>query len=381
MPVTHIAPELRLFAGPDVLTRLPRELQRQGARRALVVCGRSMSASPHLETVKQSLGSALAGVYPGVKAHSPVSAAAGAADALAGHQADAIVALGGGSAAVTARAAAIFLAEGRDLSRIATHRDAAGKMISPRLSRPKLPIFNLPTTPTTAVVKAGTAVFDPDSHRRFALFDPKTRASAILLDPALLASSPAGLARTAALDALAVAVDGLLSRRGDAIADALLIHAVRLLTTHLERLTDDDGPALRETLSMAAVLSGRGTDLTGTGLTTVLGHAIGARHQVDNGTVKAILLPHTVRFVLDQNPKGAANLTLALGTASQAAIPDRLHSLTTSLGIPPSLSEIGLASADLPAIAERAMGDWFLKDSPRKIDGTRDIVTLLADAL
>ena len=57
------------------------------------------------------------------------------------------------------------------------------KLHSPKLLAPKLPQFIVPTTPTTAMVKAGSAVFDPATGERLALFDPKTRAHAIFIDP------------------------------------------------------------------------------------------------------------------------------------------------------------------------------------------------------
>jgi alcohol dehydrogenase class IV len=98
---------------------------------------------------------------------------------------------------VTARAATIVLAEGEDQARLSTSRDASGRMHSPKLRAAKLPQFVVPTTPTTAIVKAGCAVFDPTAGRRLALFDPKTRAQAIFVHPDLVASAPDDLVTSA----------------------------------------------------------------------------------------------------------------------------------------------------------------------------------------
>lgn len=331
--------------------------------------------------LRNALGALHVGTFSGVQAHSPVPSVSEGATFLKDCKADAIIAVGGGSAAVTSRAAAIFLAEGGDLAVIATHRDDSGKMHSPRLSKPKLPQFIVPTTPTTAVVKAGTAVFDPAAGQRRSLFDPKTRATAIFLHPEFLRTSSPEMALKTSLDTLCVAVDGLISRRGDPIADALLIHAIRLLATALPQLTHNDSDALRETLSMAAVLCGRGTDQTGTGLTTVLGHAIGANHHVENGTAKALLLPHVLRFTEGHNPQGFANLALALGLSNPADAAGTLQGLFLNLGLPDRLSSIGIAQDAIAGIAERAMLDWFLRDCPRKITDGAEIASLLAEAL
>lgn len=381
MPFSHVSPELRIFSGPDSLSRIERELARLGASRAVIFCGRTLSASPLIEMVRAGMGARHAGTFAGVKAHSPVPAVAEGAAFLRAHDADAVVAVGGGSAVVSARAATIFLAEGDDLSKIATFRDATGRMSSPRLSQPKLPQLIVPTTPNTAVVKAGTAVFDPADSRRHALFDPKTRAGAVFVQPDMLATAPADLLLSASLDTLSLAIDGLISRTGDPVADALLIHAVRLLMAGLPRLRDADTPALREELTMAALLCGRGTDHTGAGVTTVLGHAIGANHHVENGTVKATLLPHAMRFNAGHNDAGFANLALALGVDSADGVAPALEAFNTTMGLPRTLTELEIPESAFDEIAGRSMLDWFLTGNPRKVSDPQELVTLLRGAL
>jgi hypothetical protein len=53
---------------------------------------------------------------------------------------------------------------------------------SPRLLAPKPPIINIPTTPNSAVNRAGTGLKNPDLDHRMEYFDPKTRPQAIVLD-------------------------------------------------------------------------------------------------------------------------------------------------------------------------------------------------------
>jgi len=381
MPFNHVSTELRIFSARDCLSRLDRELARLGCSRAVIFCGRTMSTSPLIDMVRDGMGDRFAGTFAGVKAHSPVPAVAEGARFLRDQNADAVVAVGGGSAVVCARASTIFLAEGEDLSKIATFRDNAGKMLSPRLSAAKLPQLIVPTTPNTAVVKAGTAVFDPVDARRYALFDPKTRAGAVFVQPDLIASAPADLVLTASLDTLSLAIDGLISRTGDPVADALLIHAIRLLVNGLPRLATGDTTDLREELTMAALLCGRGTDHTGAGVTTVLGHAIGANHHVENGTVKAVLLPHTMRFNAGHNEKGFANLALALGVDAPDDIAPALEAFNRRMNLPHTLGALDIPEDALAEIAERSMLDWFLTGNPRKVTNPEDLVALMRAAL
>lgn len=379
----HLAPPLRLFHGPDSLAMLPRELARLGCRRALIVCGASLAreGSP-LGLVRSVLADLCVGVFSGVRGHSPLPAVDEAVKMLAQTQADAVVAVGGGSAIVTARAAGILLAEARDIRGLCTLQSADGKLVSPKLMAPKLPQFVVPTTPTTACVKAGSAVFDPASGERLALYDPKMRAQALFMHPELLRSAPAALVRTAGLNALAMAVEGLESESGDPVSDALLMHALRLLAQALPASDDD---STRSDMAMAALLCGQGTDFAGGGMASVLGHAIGARFGVENGLANAILLPHTMRFNVLMTAARLHKIAAALGRdgPDDAAPEQALASVTQLLArlhLPARLRDAGVPAEALGDIAHHAMNDWFLRSNPRPVADARELLQVLEAA-
>src|SRR5688500_15682107 len=96
----HITPPLRIFHGPDSLGMLGRELERLGSRRAVVFCG-PWAEGPLLDAVQSGIGDRCAGVFKGVRAHSPLTSVEGAARELKRLEADAAIALGGGSSIVT----------------------------------------------------------------------------------------------------------------------------------------------------------------------------------------------------------------------------------------------------------------------------------------
>ena len=381
----HVAPPFRLFSGPDSLGALDRELGRRGCGRAVIVCGGTLSRSPLLELVRGAARDRIAGVFAGVRPHSPLPAVLEAVAALRERRADAAIAIGGGSAVVTARAATILLAEDRPVEELATRIDAAGRMISPRLVAPKIPNLIVPTTPTTAAVKAGTAVLDPEHKVRRALFDPKTRAQALFVHPDLLLSTPASLAISASLDTLCLAVEGLMSRISDPLADAPLIHAVRLLRQTLAEPALETDPEVRARLMVAAILAGQGTDFTGAGVATVLGHAIGATHEAENGVAKSIVLPAAIRFNAEAAGEGLAKVATALGLP--AATPDvagaciaSLEGLAARIGTPRRLRDLGIARASLPDIAARGMGDWFLRGNARPVTDAAVLERMLAES-
>lgn len=299
---------------------------------------------------------------------------------------DPVIAVGGGSAIVTARAASIVLAEGGEVHALCTARGPDGRLRSPKLPAQKLPQFVVPTTPTTAAVKAGSAVLDPATRSRLALFDPKTRAQAVFVHPDLLATAPRRLVTGAGLHSFAMAVEGLLSPSGDAISDALLAHAAAMLASGLPALGDCDSDAARGSLVMAALMVGHATDFTGAGIALPLGHAISARFGIDNGMVNAILVPHVLRFNAQAAPDGVATLVRALQVQvppHQDAVPQlvaTLQDVATRAGAPLRLREIGVDRASLPQLADVAMQDWFVKDNPRPVRDAADLRGVLEAA-
>jgi alcohol dehydrogenase class IV len=375
----HASPPLRVFQGPDSLRFLPRELDRLGSRRAVVMCGSSLARNDALlGQVLAAMADRCAGVLPGVKAHSPAPAVEDAARELRRLEADAVVAIGGGSAIVTARAASILLAERGGLASLATSVDADGRLRSPRLLAPKIPQIVVPTTPTTALVRAGSAVFDPAAGERRALFDPKTRAQAIFIHPDFAASAPQALTVGAALNTFAFVLEGLLCPAGDPIADALLMHGLRLTAQILPDPALARDAALRCDLILAAVIGGQGSNATGAGIVTTLGHVIGARHGVENGVANCIVLPHALRFNGAAAAPGMAKLAAALGLAPDTeAVIAGLERILAPLNLPRRLRDVGVPQDALPGMAGIGMADWFLRGNARPVRDAGDLLQVL----
>lgn len=94
---------VRVHAGPDAISKLSEEVDRVRARRVLVVCGQSVVTKTNLvDRVKDALGDRLAGVFAGGKTGSPLTSVLEGVAAARNVNADGIVAVGGGSAVVTA---------------------------------------------------------------------------------------------------------------------------------------------------------------------------------------------------------------------------------------------------------------------------------------
>lgn len=386
----HGIAALRLVAGSGALARLGAECDRLGAARVALVCSASVARDAALMAqVEAALGARLAGSVTDVPPHSPLPSVEAAAAALRAMAADGVVALGGGSVIVTARAAVILLAEGRAVRELCTRIDGTGRLISPRLLAPKLPMIVVPATPTTAAAKAGAAVHDPATGQRLALYDPASRARTMLLAPEAMTNVPGAAVLAAGLNALAMAIEGLMAARpSSALADAALIHALRLIPGALRPAVLANDADARIRLAEAAVLVGQGSDYTGGGVVSALGHAIGPRHGAANGIVNAVILPAALRFNAGHAGMGLAKVTLGLGLPpAPAAAPDpepviaALRALCDDLSVPRRLGDLGLTRADLAPLAAAALQDWFLRGNPRPITEGPALEALLAEVL
>lgn len=382
----HATPAYRTFCGERALSSLPKELDRLNAARAVLFFGSSMRAHPDaLSRVEDALGARVVGHFDGVKEHSPVPSVQTAVQVLKDLEADAVIAVGGGSAVVTARAATILLAEGSQVRDLCTQRQPDGKMFSPKLSAPKIPQWVVATTPTTAYAKAGSAVRDPESGERLALFDPKTRAQGVFFDPVLALTAPVDLVIGAGLNAFSMSIEGLQTSVGDPLAVALLSQALRMLTMSLDQTRDrPDDPEPRLQSMAAALLAGQGSDFAGGGLAQVLSHAAGPRSSVSNGVIEAMLLTSVMRYNASVTSDGLSLVARAISPnfsrgADLEQCNEGVDTLLKRLNVPARLRDVGVARDSIPSIVGHARSDWALGRVPRAPEA-EELTSLLEEA-
>jgi alcohol dehydrogenase class IV len=381
---------LSLHAGKGSLAQLRAEVDRARAKRAFVVCGKSVATRTDLvDRVKANLGERYAGVFDGVATSSPLPSVLAGTAAAREAKADLIVAVGGGSAMVSARAIVILLAEAGDIHEICTQYPPGQAPVSPKLLAPKIPNILVVTTPSTAMTRAGTAVKDVESHRRLELFDPKTRPFAMIWDDDALLTAPAELYLSTAASALSGILTGAAAPRTNPVSHADFLHALRLSLESLPLLrTDPDNAAARMNLAAASFLSNRALDAMqgrAFGIVSSLGHVIDTLYpNVSHGDSHALTTAWGMRFNLEQTAAGLARLARALGVGdalpekeAAARAPDFVDDFYRRLGLPVRLREAGIPRQDIERIAADAMGDFYLHQNARKVKDKSELVELL----
>ena len=389
--------DLRLYAGKDSLRNLRSEVERARAKRAFVVCGQTVAhRTDLLARVREVLGDWYAGAFDGVKTNSPLPSVEAGTAAAREAGADLIVAVGGGSAVVTARAIVILLAEKGTAHDLCTKYRPGRPPESPRLLEPKIPNIAVLTTPTTAMNRAGTAVVDTERQHRLELFDPKTRPAALIWDADALMTAPPSVFLGASTAAFSGAATGLAMSKPDPIAPGDLLQALRLLMDNMPRLeAEPDNTDARMQLVAASFLTNRAADVEGGGggdggfgVITGLAHTLNTLcGECSYGAAYSILTPLGLRFNLEQTVAGQARLAVDLGAAdggtpemeAATAAASAVEAFYRRVGMPVRLRDVGVPKEDIQRIAQDALEDFFLHRNARPIRDVDELAGILAD--
>ena len=391
----HVAYPVRVFAGDDALSNLSAAVQRTGAVRPFVVCGRSVATRTDLlDRVTQALGAEPAGIFDGVQAGSPVPSVMEGTAMARDAGADLIIAVGGGSAVVTARAIIIILAEGGHPRDHATKYPEGQPPISPRLMAPKIPNILVLTTPTTAATRAGTAVIDADTGHRLEMFDPKTRPDAVIWDSDALLTAPASLCISASGSLFSGVISAMQAPMVNAMAAADLLSSLGLLVENLPlvRKSDSDATA-RVNLCVASFVYNRAWDTgaggSALGVVSALAHSLDTRYaDCDHGSAYSITTGPGMRFNRDFNTAGQARVADALGVrepgdSDQDAAESAAAAVTgffEAVGMPVRLRDVGIPAEGIPLIAEDALTDFGLHRNVRPVNGADELEAVLRSA-
>ena len=98
------------------------------------------------------------------------------------------------------------------------------------------------------------------------------------------------------------------------------------------------------------------------------------------------MLPHALRFNAAAAAAGLAKVAAALGLPSNGTelllpkVVKAVQMIFSTLDLPPRLRDVGVPAETLPAIADIAMGDWFLRGNPRPVRDARELHDVLEAA-
>ncbi len=279
---------------------------------------------------------------------------------------DGIVTLGGGSSHDCGKGIGLVVAGGGNI------RDYEGVNKS---TRPMPPFLAINTTAGTASeVTRFCIITNTDTHVKMAIVDWRVTPNVAINDPLLMAGMPPGLTAATGMDALTHAIEAYVSTIATPITDACAIKAMELIRDFLPAaVAHGQNMEARDKMAYAEYLAGMAFNNASLGYVHAMAHQLGGFYNLPHGVCNAILLPVVCEYNIIACPKRFKYIAVALGQdvsglsdleAGEKAI-RAIRRLSSTVGIPSGLAELGVLEQDLEVMAENAKKDACQLTNPR----------------
>lgn len=349
---------IRVVAGAGSVSRLGAETEALGAK-ALIVTDAGLVEAGHAERAREAISRAglAVSLFSDVRENpstTDVDRCVDAARASGAEGPDLLVALGGGSAMDCAKGANFILSNGGDLADYWGYGKA---------SRTMLPMVAVPTTcGTGSDAQSYALIAQAGSRRKMACGDPKALFRTVVLDPQLTVSAPKWVRSVAGFDAIAHAVESLVTTRGNPESRALSRRAYELLDGAFERVLAD-APDLDSLgrMQLGAHLAGAAIEKSMLGAAHAAANPLTARYRISHGEAVALMLPHVVRF----NADAANDMYEQLIAGGSGALASRLEQVRKLSGLAERLQERGVPRDSLGSLAHLATEEWTGEFNPQ----------------
>ncbi len=382
--------------GSNCVDDLETELERRGLERALIVCGSTVGSTPEvIDPVREGLGDRLAGVFDETTPKKRLATAVDGREALEAVDADVLVSLGGGSSLDVAAVISVLAAGDR------SHEDVAAEFADREtISVPDeglVPIVTVPTTLAGAdlsMVAGVTAA--PDSSPVEAelgggISDPGLMAVAAFYDPELVATTPDAILAGSAMNGFDKGIETLYAGNATPITDATARHGLEKLEDGFRAFGDGD----RDTETFRTILEGivlvqYGISRPGETTASIVhafGHALTRTGDLQQGAAHAVVVPHVLEYLFDQEDVDAraGMLADALGVGEAAdgpaAVVEAVAEIRDALGLPTRLRDVdGPEKSEFPDVAQAVLDDAFMANAPPGLDPTVEEIEDILEA-
>ncbi|MHC5268289.1 lactaldehyde reductase [Enterococcus sp. LJL98] len=358
------------YFGKGAINHIPTEFQARGYKKAIVVTDKDLMDFKVATKVTDLLDQAGIAyeIYDGIVPNPTIKNVTDGVEAVKASGADCMIAIGGGSPIDTAKAIGIIMTNPEFSDVISLEGVADTK-------NPCLPILAVPTTSGTAAeVTINYVITDEVNQRKFVCVDPHDIPLVAFIDSEMMMGMPKGLAASTGMDAMTHAIEGFITKGAWEMSDMLHIKAIEIIGRSLEASVNGDQTA-REEMALGQYIAGMGFSNVGLGLVHGMAHPLSAWYNIPHGVACASLLPTIMKYnkaftgekyrdiarVL--NITGVDEMTIeeARDAACQA-----IDDLSAAVGIPKTISELGVKVEDLPKIAQDAFNDVCTPGNPRE---------------
>ncbi|OZI51693.1 iron-containing alcohol dehydrogenase [Bordetella genomosp. 5] len=276
---------------------------------------------------------------------------------------DGILALGGGSPLDLAKGVAVALSHSGDLAQYAGM--GASKKIGPTV-----PIVAVPTTAGTGSEVGRGALIILRDGRKLLLASEHLLPRLAVCDPELTLGLPRALTVGTGMDALTHCIETFLSPKFNPPADAIALDGLARAWRWIERASNTGADIEARSEMMMAGIQGGLAFQKGLGAVHALSHPLGALQALNlhHGTLNAVLLPSVLEFNAPFCEEKFDRIRRACDLAPSASLADAVRDLNNRLGVPSTLSSLGVTPDTFEHIVDGALADHSLPTNPRPLD-------------
>ncbi len=277
---------------------------------------------------------------------------------------DVVVALGGGSPMDAAKGIALVASNGGSV------HDYEG---ANRIQRPLPPMLFLPSTAGSGSDISQFAIINDVTRRvKMSIISRTLVPNISIIDPLILATKTEDLIISAAIDALAHAVESFLSVIAFPLTEIQSVKAIDLIFKYLPSALKTKSLDDLEQLSIASTAAAMAFSNASLGMDHALAHSLGGMLDVVHGLVHPILLPPVMRYNLPACVDKVAEIgEIILGRrmrtpeATALAGIEKIEEFSHSLGVATRLRDIVADRSQLPQVCKMAAQDSCLLTNPR----------------
>ncbi|EGP5645700.1 MULTISPECIES: lactaldehyde reductase [Enterococcus] len=358
------------YFGKGAIESIVPEFQQRGFSKAAVITDKGLIEHGIATKVTELLDKAAIdyALYDGIVPNPTIQNVKDGVAFVKEAEADCLIAIGGGSPIDTAKAIGIILTNPEFSDVISLEGVADTK-------NPCLPILAIPTTSGTAAeVTINYVITDEVNHRKFVCVDPHDIPIVAFIDSDMMMGMPKKLAASTGMDAMTHAIEGFITKGAWEMTDMLHLKAIEIIGHSLEASVDGDQNG-REKMALGQYIAGMGFSNVGLGLVHGMAHPLSAWYNIPHGVACAALLPTVMKYNKEYTGEKYREIALVLGIkgAAEMSLEDvreaacgEIDRLSKAVGIPETISELGVKEADIPAIAEDALRDVCTPGNPRE---------------
>lgn len=357
------------YFGKGAIAEIVPEIKRRGFKKVVVVTDAGLIKFEVATKVTALLAKAGIDfkVYDGIVPNPTIENVKDGVAFVKEAEADCLVAIGGGSPIDTAKAIGIITTN-PEFSDVLSLEGVADT------KNPCLPILAVPTTSGTAAeVTINYVITDKANNRKFVCVDPHDVPIVAFIDSDMMMGMPKGLCASTGMDAMTHAIEGYITKGAWEMTDMLHIKAIEIIGKSLPDSVNGVQSA-REEMALGQYIAGMGFSNVGLGLVHGMAHPLSAWYNIPHGVACASLLPTIMKYNKDFTGEKYRDIARVLHVAgieemsieeARDAACAAIDSLSKEVGIPATISELGVKAEDLPAIAEDALRDVCTPGNPR----------------